>query len=114
MSIFSQWNILITPFIGFGLFALVSYLIYKLGDVMAPKLKDEGAKLCQYACGEDFLGKKLQVGYRQFFHAALFFTMMHVAALVIATIPGGSLAFAILGIFYLMMIWFSIIALILK
>jgi len=114
MAIFSKWNILITPFIGFGIFALVSYLIYKLGDVMAPKLKADGAKLAQYACGEDFPAKKLQVGYRQFFYAALFFTMMHVAALVIATIPGGSLAFAILGIFYLLMIWFSIIALILK
>lgn len=44
MAIFSKWNILITPFIGFGIFALVSYLIYKLGDVMAPKLKDEDRK----------------------------------------------------------------------
>jgi NADH:ubiquinone oxidoreductase subunit 3 (subunit A) len=114
MSILNQWNILITPFIGFGIFALAAFLLYKLGDLMAPKLKDEGAKLCQYACGEPFPGKKLQVGYRQFFYAALFFTMMHVAALVIATIPGGSPAFAILGIFYLLMIWFSIIALILK
>lgn len=114
MAIFSKWNILITPFVGFGIFALAAYLIYKLGDVMAPKLKDEGGKLCQYACGENFPGRKLQIGYREFFYAALFFTMMHVATLVIATIPGGSPAFAILGIFYLLMIWFSIIALILK
>ncbi len=40
--------------------------------------------------------------------------MMHVAALVIATIPGGSLAFALLGIIYLLMITLSIMALILK
>jgi hypothetical protein len=39
---------------------------------------------------------------------------MHVAALVAATIPGGSMAFALLGVLYLMMILLSIFALILK
>ena len=42
---------------------------------------------------------KLQFGYRLFFFIALFFTMMHVAALVIATIPGGKIVF--FGIIYL-------------
>jgi len=53
---------------------------------------------------------KLQFGYRLFFFIALFFTMMHVAALVIATIPGGKIVF--FGIIYLVMIFLSIMALI--
>jgi len=114
MSMSNPWNILLTPLVGFAAFSLISYLIYRLGDVLAPKLNPQGGKLAQYACGEDFPARKVQVGYQLFFYAALFFTMMHVAALVIATIPAGSVAFAMLGILYLLMIVLSIIALILK
>jgi hypothetical protein len=114
MTLLNPWNVILTPFLGFFAFVLVSYLIYKLGDVMAPKMKADGAKLAQYACGEEFEARKIQVGYKLFFYAALFFTMMHVAALVIATIPGGNLAFALLGIVYLLMITLSVVALLLK
>ena len=109
-----SWNTIITPLSGFVIFSFVSYLIYKLGDTLAPKLKDQGAKLTQYACGENFPAKRFQVGYRLFFYAALFFTMMHVAAMVIATLPGGSFPMALMGFFYLLMIFLSIVALILK
>jgi hypothetical protein len=77
---------------------------------MAPKLKKTGGKLATYACGEDLPGIKIQFGYRLFFFIALFFTMMHVAALVIATIPGGKIVF--FGIIYLLMISLSITALV--
>ena len=114
MSIFNPWNILLTPLAGFAVFTLVGWLLYRLGGVMAPKLNPEPGKISQYACGEDFPAQKLQVGYRLFFYAALFFTIMHVAALVAATIPGGNMAFALLGVLYLLMILLSIFALILK
>ena len=109
-----KWDMLITPLAGFAVFSFVSYALYRFGAALAPKLKAEGAKLAQYACGEDFPARKFQVGYKLFFYAALFFTMMHVATLVIATLPGGSLSYAILGIFYLLMITLSIVALIMK
>lgn len=114
MSILHPLNIILSPLLGFAFFTLVSWLLYRLGSAMAPKLNPGGAKLSQYACGEDFPAKKLQVGYRLFFYAALFFTIMHVAALVAATIPGGNMAFALLGVVYLLMILLSIFALILK
>jgi NADH:ubiquinone oxidoreductase subunit 3 (subunit A) len=109
-----EWNMLLTPLAGFILFGAVAYGLYRLGDVLAPKLKDEGGKLAQYACGEDIPARKFQVSYKLFFYAALFFTMMHVAALVVATIPGGSPALALAGLFYLGMIVLSITALILR
>lgn len=108
------FNMMLTPLVGFGVFLLVSYGIYRFGDLVAPKLKDEGGKLLPYACGEDFPARKFQVSYKLFFYAALFFTMMHVAAMVIATIPGGIPALALGGVFYLVMIGLSITALILR
>jgi len=108
------WDTLIAPLSGFVIFSFVSYGLYKLGDKLAPKTKDVGAKLAQYACGEDFPARKFQVGYQLFFYAALFFTMMHVAALVIATLPGGSMTYSLLGILYLLMIFLSILSLILR
>jgi hypothetical protein len=114
MNMRMDMSILLTPLAGFLIFGVIAYGLYRLGDILAPKLKDEGGKLTQYACGEDFPARKFQVGYKLFFYAALFFTMMHVAALVIATIPGGSPALAVAGLFYLAMIVLSITALILR
>jgi NADH:ubiquinone oxidoreductase subunit 3 (subunit A) len=103
-------DILISPPVGFLIFLFIGYLLYLLGGRMAPKLKKAGGKLATYACGEDLPGIKIQFGYRLFFFIALFFTMMHVAALVIATIPGGKIVF--FGIIYLLMISLSIAALV--
>ena len=109
-----EWNMLLTPLAGFALFSAAAYGLYRLGDWVAPKLKDEGGKLASYACGEDVPARKFQLNYRLFFYAALFFTMMHVAALVIATIPAGIPVLAVVGLCYLAMIVLSITALILR
>jgi hypothetical protein len=77
---------------------------------MAPKLTKVGGKLTTYACGEDIPGVKIQFGYRLFFFVALFFTMMHVAVLVIATVPSGKIGF--FAVFYLLMIFLSVMALV--
>jgi NADH-quinone oxidoreductase subunit A len=106
----SKLDFLISPPVAFLVFLVIGFLLYALGSRLAPKLKKEGGKLATYACGEDLPGVKLQFGYRLFFFIALFFTMMHVAALVIATLPGGKIVF--FGIIYLVMIFLSIMALI--
>jgi NADH-quinone oxidoreductase subunit A len=77
---------------------------------MAPKLTDTGGKLTSYACGEDMPGTKIQFGYRLFFFVALFFTIMHVAALVIATAPAGKIA--LFAVLYLAVVFLSVLALI--
>ncbi|MEO0124586.1 MAG: NADH-quinone oxidoreductase subunit A [candidate division WOR-3 bacterium] len=103
-------DILLSPPIAFLIFLGIFYLIYWLGSLMAPKMKKTPGKVSTYACGEDIPGTKIQFGYRLFFYVALFFTMMHVATLVVATIPKG--AVALFGIFYLAMIFISVLALI--
>lgn len=42
-----------------------------------------------YACGEDVPDHRAQPEYSQFFHFAFFFTIMHVVALVVTTVPSG-------------------------
>jgi NADH-quinone oxidoreductase subunit A len=42
-----------------------------------------------YACGEEVTDHTAQPDYSQFFVFAFFFTVMHVVALVVATVPRG-------------------------
>ena len=54
-----------------------------------------------YACGEDIPTHMIQPNYGQFLPFAFFFTILHVVALTIATVPSGSrttLAFALIYI----------------
>jgi len=55
-----------------------------------PNGKAEGGKRESYACGEDVKDHRAQPSYSQFFHFAFFFTLMHVLALIVATVPRGS------------------------
>lgn len=83
-------NILLSPPVAFLLFILVGLGLYALGRAMAgPSVPEEG-KAETYACGEEFEGARFQFGYAKFYIAALFFTVMHVAALTIATVPSGA------------------------
>ncbi len=49
-------------------------------------------KLKAYACGEDMPENRAHPGYDQFFPFAFFFTIMHVLALVVATVPASNWA----------------------
>jgi NADH-quinone oxidoreductase subunit A len=103
-------GVLLSPPVAFLFFLAAAIALYGLGKGMAPKLTKTGGKLSTYACGENIPGVKVQFGYRLFFFIALFFTMMHVAVLVIATVPSGKITF--FALFYLVMIFLSVMALV--
>jgi hypothetical protein len=50
-----------------------------------------------FASGEKVEDHRTQPDYRQFFHFAFFFTIMHVVALIVATVPRGSAGAALLA-----------------
>jgi NADH:ubiquinone oxidoreductase subunit 3 (subunit A) len=50
-----------------------------------------------YASGEDVADHRTQPEFGQFFHFAFFFTIVHVVALVVATVPRGSAPAALLA-----------------
>jgi NADH:ubiquinone oxidoreductase subunit 3 (subunit A) len=103
-------DLLLSPPVVFLLMLGAAALLYLAGRAMGPKLRKVGGKLTTYACGEDIPGVKVQFGYRLFFFIALFFTIMHVAALVVATAPGGKVL--LLAVFYLVVIFLAIMALV--
>jgi NADH:ubiquinone oxidoreductase subunit 3 (subunit A) len=103
-------DVLISPPLTFLIFLACSIGLYWIGGRLAPRFKDVGGKLTAYACGEDMPDNKMKIDYRMFFYIALFFTIMHVAVLVVATVPPG--AMALLGVVYLSIIFLSVMALV--
>jgi len=65
-------------------------------DWFAPKptTRDDSGKFAPWACGEDVKDHRAQPDYSPFFHFAFFFTVMHVLALIVATVPRGSIGAA--------------------
>ena len=87
------------PPIVFVIFLTIGVLIEAWGSRLAAKGKTSGGKKTQYACGEDVPAQRVQPNYRDFFPFALFFTIIHVTALIMATLPSGNIA--LMGILYL-------------
>lgn len=102
--------VLLSPPSAFLIFFAVFTVIYFLAGALAAKGRKSGGKLTTYACGENIDSSKFQFGYEFFFLFAIFFTIMHVTVLVIATLPGGTIAF--FGLFYLIMISIAVATLI--
>jgi len=69
-------------------------------DLLAPPRQQQGprGKFRPYACGEDVDDPRAPPDYSQFFHFAFFFTILHVVALVVATVPRGSPGAAALAV----------------
>lgn len=88
------------------------WLIYKATGTLAPKATNEGGKIKMYTGGEDLPQKKHNPNAAMFFHIALYFTIIDVAALTIATMTKGASPFLVF--FYIGGIVLAIAALLLK
>lgn len=64
-----------------------------------------------YACGEDLPTHMMQPNYSQFLPFAIFFTILHVVALMIATLPAATAASASLAIIYVLVAMLSMFVL---
>lgn len=63
------------------------------------KVSEEARKA--YACGEDVTGQRTRVDYSQFFPFAFFFTILHVIALMVTTIPTETIESFFIALLYL-------------
>ncbi len=68
---------------------LVVAILWLWGRSMAPPPTPYGHKQEMYTGGEPVKDQEVRPGY-QFFHVALFFTVLHVAALVLVTAHTGA------------------------
>ena len=80
-------TILLSPPVALSVFMGLAYGLYLLGGKLAASGEEHEGKHLPYACGEDLLLPEIQLGYQAFFRLALFFGLLHLATLVVATLP---------------------------
>ncbi len=105
-------SFLIPPIAFLILLLTVVFLNYLFSKLAFRKNEASEESKKAYSCGEEFSGHLIQPDYSQFFPFAFFFMILHVVAMVIATIPAETpenLAIAIvyilgavIGLFILM------------
>jgi NADH:ubiquinone oxidoreductase subunit 3 (subunit A) len=82
-------NILLSPLFALAVFLALAYGLYRLGGKLAARGEDHPGKHQPYACGEDLGLSQVQLTYHAFFKLALMFGILHLATLVIATLPAS-------------------------
>ena len=90
-------SILLTPPLAFLILLLVAAVELWTFRALTADGKGSGGKRKPYACGEDIDHHRLQPDYYQFFSIAFCFTILHVAAMILATVPSGSLQLSVLA-----------------
>jgi len=89
-------GILTSPAVIMALALLIGVLIYAWSRTVAPPFMPTPEKTMSYVGGEVMEAQSFQPGY-QFYYVALFFTVVHLAALVIAIAPPDAPLFGTLG-----------------
>jgi NADH:ubiquinone oxidoreductase subunit 3 (subunit A) len=78
---------LLSPPVALALFLLLVFGMYRLGGKLSALGQEHPGKHQPYACGEDLMPPRAQLTYHAFFQLALMFGILHLAALVISTLP---------------------------
>ncbi len=80
-------NLWLSPPIALGIFLGLAYGIYYLGSKLAAKGEPSPDKYMSYTGGERPLPPPTTLAYHAFFRLALLFGILHVATLVLSTLP---------------------------
>lgn len=85
-------NLLILPPLCFVIVMFTVWGIAKIGEflTMAPKATHQEGKEDSYACGEVYTEHRIEPDYGAFFRFAIFFTIIDVAGLMVATLAATS------------------------
>jgi NADH-quinone oxidoreductase subunit A len=95
-------KILLVPPAAFSIIFLVTTALSMILALCASRKRKESSEATkEYACGEDFNDHLIQPDYSQFFPFAFFFTILHVVALVIATIPTETIETFAIAVMYI-------------
>ena len=80
-------DVLLSPPVAACIFLALAYGLYRLGGVLAAQGEEYPGKHQPYASGEDLPLLGAQLAYHDFFHLALMFAILHLATLVVTTLP---------------------------
>ena len=78
-------EVILIPPIAFALYVVLAGVLFGFGRVLAGKTKASALKSSTYASGEEASTAQAVPGYRQFFTVALFFAVLHLGVLILAT-----------------------------
>jgi len=95
---------LMAPPVVFVLVLIFLFLLSRLLINIEFKKKGAGSSGTPYACGEETYDVYAQPDYSQFFPFAFFFTIAHVATLILATIPFVTFNVFIVALIYIMVV----------
>lgn len=91
-------QILLYPPVIFLISFLAIWLFSRMTAGFAPKpAGGEKGKYEPYACGEEYTEEKIEPDYASFFPFAIFFTVLHVAGLTIATLASADIGVVLIG-----------------
>lgn len=102
-------NFLFVPPIAFMLIFILCAVLSFLANKLSIKPKEQ--LVPPYSCGEEFDGHLIQPDYSQFFPFAFFFTILHVVAMVVATVPVETPQTFLLAFFYVIVMAIGLIIL---
>ncbi|MCX5666057.1 MAG: hypothetical protein NT036_03285 [Candidatus Omnitrophica bacterium] len=93
---------ILTPPVAFIIILVATMLLSGLLSKLSFKARrGENASTESYSCGEEGLTPFIQPDYAQFFPFAFFFTILHVTALIITTVPVETLGSLSIAVVYL-------------
>lgn len=96
-------SIILTPPVAFLIvLATVLILSYLLSKISYKAKGDEEASTKAYACGEDVPTSLIQPDYSAFFPFAFLFTILHVVALIVTTVPMETIGSFTTALIYVM------------
>jgi len=95
-----QSILLVPPVAILILFGAVLILAFGLSRLSFRRKDLPAGYVKPYACGEDIPTHLIQPDYGQFFPFAYFFTILHVTALLLATVPAGAAASVAIAVVY--------------
>jgi NADH:ubiquinone oxidoreductase subunit 3 (subunit A) len=96
-------KILLSPPAAFIILLLTCWILLHLFSRLAfrPKKTAAVGTGTAYACGEDNYDPMVQPDYSSFFPFAFFFTLAHVATLILTTVPKATLESFVLAVIYI-------------
>ncbi|MDO8662126.1 MAG: hypothetical protein Q7K98_02745 [Candidatus Omnitrophota bacterium] len=95
-------NLLVSPPVVFTIILALLFLLNRLCAGIAFHSDKNQASCCKsYACGENNFNSNAQPDYSLFFPFAFFFTLAHVATLMITTIPFIDAGALMIAMFYI-------------
>ncbi len=96
-------ELLLSPPVAFILIMLAAvFCAYVLSKLALKPKKIPAGLTKEYSCGEDIKTHMIQPDYTQFFPFAFYFTILHVVALMIATVPMATMQTFLIAVVYIL------------